>query len=73
MSLALMEAATTAIQKQIDDIGELILGGEASSFESYRHQTGILQGLERARALVVDTYRSLFERDEEGGDDGDES
>jgi hypothetical protein len=44
-----------------------VASGAASSFDDYRNQVGRIQGLERARELIVEGFRTYDSEEEDDG------
>jgi len=57
------------ILRQLDGVRErstaALASGSASSFDDYRHQVGLIAGLELARELIVDGFRNYDLEDED--------
>jgi hypothetical protein len=59
------------ILRQLDAVRDrsvaALASGSASSFDDYRHQVGLLAGLELARELIVEGFRD-YDLEEEDDD-----
>lgn len=59
------------ILRQLDAERERVVAalasGAASSYDDYRNQVGRLQGLDRARELIVEGFRNYDTEDEDDG------
>lgn len=50
-----------AFREEVDTHSAAILGGTLKSFDEYRYQTGVLQGLALALAHVKDLARKIHD------------
>lgn len=54
----LLSEYVAAVQARVDNEAKAIVRGEAKSFEDYRHQTGVIKGLQRAVTILEDLVKS---------------
>lgn len=53
-----------------NNLAALVSGGASGSYDDYRHQVGLIKGLDRAMAVVAEGFQRYTEDDDDGADDG---
>lgn len=49
------------IVEAMNNLKESILSGDPSSYDQYRHDVGMLKGLELSRVVIVEAYSDMEE------------
>lgn len=64
MSDTFAEIISEAIDEEIEDAKASIASGRCSSFKEYKHKTGIILGLEKAKLILHDEARKIVDTQE---------
>jgi hypothetical protein len=64
MSDKLLRILAESFKEEINSHTAAITGGTLKSFDEYRYQTGVLQGLALALAHVKDLARKIYDDDD---------
>lgn len=68
--LEIRDRILAMLESERDEMAAAVAGGASGSFEDYRHQVGLIRGLDRARTLVAEGFSRHIDEDEDDAEHG---